>query len=148
MPQGHPFHLKNHVNDWFDQKTILRWILNLFWPDHLRTEGSVNEMIFLEKCSAHTFSDKEKPKLPKQLFILFLPPNVTNKHQSADTSMISRIKVANKVTLLDQLLSIFYIKGVCLRSNKKRNNKNRGYKGIDFYGKPHLLDAMIILKHI
>ena len=60
----------------------------------------------------------------------------------------SSIKVGYKVTLLEQIISIFCIEGRHLRTYAKRKNKNKGHKGIEFGGRPHLLDAMIIMKPI
>ena len=92
-------------------KITLFWILNVFWKYHICTEGNVNTMLFLDNCYAHTLSDKETSKLPKQVFSKFLSPNVTNTHQPAVMVMIVSIKVGYRVTLLEQLLSFFDIKG-------------------------------------
>ena len=83
-------------------------------------------MHFMVKYSAHNISDEEKPKLSKQILIFFLPHNVTNKHQLADMDIISSIKVGYKVTLLEQLLSIFDTKWGYLREYaKKEESKER-----------------------
>ena len=105
-------------------------------------------ILFLYNCSAHTIYDEEKYKLPKRIFVFFLPLNVTNTHQPADVGTISSIKVGYKVTLLDQLLPIFDIEGRYIRAYAKRKNQNRGCKVIDFGGNPHLLDSTRILKPI
>ena len=102
-----PLSNKNQANDWSDQKITLWWILNVFWPYHLHSEGYVNAMHVMVNCSAHNISDEEKPKLSKQILIFFLPHNVTNTHHLDDMDIISSIKVGYKVTLLEQLLSIF-----------------------------------------
>ena len=143
-----PLQYKNQTNAWFEQKITLWWILNVFWPYHLHTEGYVNAMILLDNYSAYTLSDEEKSRLPKSIFILFLPPNVTNTHQPADMGMIASIKVGYTVTLLEQLWYIFDIEGGYLRASAKRKNQKRGRKGIGFCGTYHLLDATGILKPI
>ena len=94
-----PLPYKNQENSWFDPKTILWWVLNVFCTHHLRIEGDVDAIIFLGKCSAHDISDEEKSKLPKRLFISLLPPNVNNTYQPANMVMISSIKVGYKVSL-------------------------------------------------
>ena len=66
--KGLPFHLKKQANAWFDQKITLWWIINVFRPYQLCTEGNMNAMPLLDNYSSHTMSDEEKPKLPKRLF--------------------------------------------------------------------------------
>ena len=68
-------------------------------------------MLLLDNYYAHTLSDKETSKPPKQVFIKFLSPNVTNIYKPNDIVMIFSIKVGYRVTLLEQLLSFFDIKG-------------------------------------
>ena len=106
-----PLPYKNQSNDYLDWKIVLWWIQICFWPYHLRTEGDVNAMLFLGNCSFHTLSYKDKLKIPKRLFVFILPPNVANTHQPDEMGIIASIKVGYKVTLLDQLLSIFTIEG-------------------------------------
>ena len=108
----------------------------------------MNAILLLDNCSAHTLSDEKKSKLPNQISIFFLPPNVTNTHQPYEMGMIASIKVGYKVTLLEQLLSIFDIEGGYLRAYAERNKQNRGCKGVDFGGRRHFLDEMRILKTI
>ena len=127
MTQGHPLPYKKQANSWLDQKFILWCVLNVFWLYPLHTEGGVNETLFLDRC-------------------FFLSSDVTNTHQPAYMGMISSIKVGYKVTFLDQLLSIFDIEGGFLRAYVEKKKQNRGCKGTDFGGNPHLLDAMIIMK--
>ena len=143
-----PLPYKNQANAWLDRKITLLWILNIFWSYHLRTEGDVNATFFLENCLDHTLSDEEKSNLPKRIFILFLTPNVTNTHQQDYMGMIVSIQVGYKANLLDNLLYIFYLEGGYLREYPKRKNKKRGFNGIDFGGKNHLIGSMIIMKNI
>ena len=108
----------------------------------------MNAMPLLETFSSHNLCDEEKSKLPNHIFVSFLPPNVTNTGQPADMGIISSIKVGYKVTLIQQLLYNFDTEGVYLWEYTKRRKKYIGCKGVDFGGKPDLIDAMIILKHI
>ena len=62
--------------------------------------------------------------------------------------MISSIKVGYKVTLIDQLLSIFYIEGEYIRVYYKMKKQNIERKGIYFGAKPHFFHAMIFMKTI
>ena len=61
---------------------------------------------------------------------------------------IASIKVGYKVTLLDQIIYFFDIEGGYLTAYDERKKQKREYKGIDIGGKPHFLDAMIIMKPI
>ena len=105
-------------------------------------------MLLLDNCSAHTISDEEKSKLPKRNLIFFLPLNMTRTYQPSDMSMIDITEVGYKVTLIEQILYIFYIEGGYLRACAKIKKQNRGCKGIDFGGKNHFLGEMMIIKPI
>ena len=61
-------------------------------------------------------------------------------------SMIDSINVGYNVTLLEELLFILDIEGGYLRAYAKTYKKKKSRKGIEFGGKPHLLDTMIIMR--
>ena len=50
--------------------------------------------------------------------------------------------------LLEKLLGIFDIEGGYRRAFEARKKLRRGCKGIDYGGKPHMFDAMIMLNEI
>ena len=50
--------------------------------------GDVNAILLLDNCTAH---DIPMPSIPERLTILFLPPNVTNRHQPADMGQIASL---------------------------------------------------------
>ena len=85
---------------------------------------------------------------PSWLKIIFLPPNLTAHCQPADQGMISSLKAGYKCTMLEKLLSIFDAEGGYEKAAKERLKLTKGQRGIEFGGKAHVLDAMIICNEI
>ena len=121
------------------------WIRVVLWPYHLKTHGDRACVLLLDNCSAHKV---DTARLPSNLNILFLPPNVTNTHQPADMGMIASLKVGYKTKMLSTLLDIFDAEGGYERAKVLRSRQRVGCKGLQFGGKATLLDAIEILKDI
>ena len=117
----------------------------MFWPHHLRTEGNVNCILLLYNCTAHKI---DSSLINKRIKIICLLPNVTNNHQPADMGMIACLKMHYKANMLQKLLVIFDADGGYENAVALQKTQKRGCKGIDFGGKPIILDAMLILKTI
>ena len=108
-----PLLYKEQSNAWFDRNVTVWWINNVFWPDHLHCNGhGVNAILILDNCTAHQI---DMSLLPPNLTIMFLPPNVTSRHQPADMGMIAALKAGYKSLYLHTLLCIFDIPGVRVR---------------------------------
>jgi hypothetical protein len=137
-----PLAYNNQPNAWFDRNITMWWIKTVFWPFHLRTQGDVNALLLLDNCTAH---DIDMSRLPRKLAIHFLPPNMTSVHQPVDMGMIASLKVGYKMQLLGKLLAIFDVEGGHEAACHARMRQRNGCRGIDCGGKPHLLDAMLIL---
>ena len=82
------------------------------------------------------------------LKIVFLPPNVTNKHQPADMGMIASLKVGYKTKILMQLLEVFDKEGGYEEAARLRKSTRKGCRGLQLGGKATILDAMYILDEI
>ena len=93
----------------------------VLWPHHLKTHGDKHCVLILDNCSAHKVDDGCPPSL---LHIVFLPPNVTNTHQTADMGMIANLKVGHKSKMMMRLLQIFDAGGDT--SARKRSRCGRG----------------------
>ena len=107
--QKPPIAYTHQHNAWFDRNVTLWWIWNVLWPWHMTSHGHGKACILiLDNCSAH---DVDKNSVPKYLIIIFLPPNVTNRHQPADMGMIASVKVGYRIIMLNELLSIFDSEG-------------------------------------
>ena len=137
-----PIAYRNQRNAWFDKDTTEWWIHNVFWPAHLKRHGHVNCILLLDNFSGHNV---DISKFSPRLTILFLPPNVTCKHQPADMGMIASLKVGYKSLYLKNLLEIFDNEGGYEEAARLRKQQKRGMKGILFGGKPHILDCMQML---
>jgi hypothetical protein len=79
---------------------------------------------------------------------LFLPPKVTNTHQPADMGMIGSLKLGYRMLYLHTLLELFDKDGGFEEAAELRKKQKRGCKGIDYGGKPHILDAMEMITTI
>ena len=144
-PGNTPIPYTNQSNAWFDKFITVWWIKHIFWPEHLRRHGDVNAILILDNCTAHKIDEKY---LPKHLHILFLPPNVTNRHQPADMGMIAATKVGYKSLYLRTLLEIFDAPGGFEHAAEERKKQKRGCRGVNYGGKPHILDCMEMLKTV
>ena len=106
-----PLPYTHEKNAWFTQTITVWWILNVFWPYHLKYHGDVNALLLLENCSAH--KDLDQPSVCKQFLIpdkchiMFLPPNTTSRMQPADMGIIATMKVGYKLKLLQELLVVY-----------------------------------------
>ena len=72
--ENHPC-LKPLKNSWFDRDIIYWWIMNVFWPHHLKYQVNFNAILTLENFTAH---DMKQFFLPTHLGIKLMPTKVNN----------------------------------------------------------------------
>ena len=48
-----PLPYTSQKNAWFDRDVTYWWIMNLFWPHHLKYQGNVNAILTLENGTFH-----------------------------------------------------------------------------------------------
>ncbi len=73
-----PIAYNNQANAWFRQKRTAWWILNVFWPWHVRRRGDVKCLLLLDNCSAHKdINQVENYIQPPNLTVAFFPTNLT-----------------------------------------------------------------------
>jgi hypothetical protein len=135
-----PIAYKDQANAWFTREVTEWWILKVFWPWHVRTHGDVWGILLLDNCSAHHGLNEDN--LPRKLSIIFFPANLTNRHQPCDMGIIAGVKVGYRLILLKTLLAIFDEKDGYEKAAKSRKKQPRGTKGVEYGGKPTVLDAM------
>jgi len=117
----------------------------VFWPFHYAEYGDVPCILVLDNCTAHNV---DLTRINHNIHIVFLPPKVTNKHQPADMGMIGSLKLGYRMLYLHTLLELFDREGGFEEAAELRKKQKRGCKGIDYGGKPHILDAMEMIASI
>ena len=127
-----PIPYTNQKNAWFDRQITIWWIKMVLWPYHLKIHGDKPCLLLLDNCSAHKV---DEGRLPPNIHILFIPPNVTNTHQPADMGMIASLKVGYKTKMLSTLLDIFDEEGGYERAKVRRDLQRVGCKGLMYGGR-------------
>ena len=84
--------------------------------------------------------------IPQRLAIKLLLPNVTSRHPLEDMVIIAALTVGCEVMHLRNWLSVFDKEGGFEAKTDSREQQRRGYKGLKYGGKPHILDCMAMLK--
>ena len=111
---------------WFDIDITYWWIMNVFFPHHLKYQGNANAVLTLENCTAH---DMKQFCLPTRLGIKLLPPKYTSHHQPDDMGIIASLKVGYKAFYLWNILEIFDTPGGFERGEVARKRQIRGCMG-------------------
>jgi hypothetical protein len=62
--------------------------------------------------------------------------------------IIASLKVGYKLSMLETLLAIFDVEGGYEKAAEARRRQKRGYNGLQYRGKAHVLDAMNLLDNI
>lgn len=160
--RGPPLPYKSQTNAWFDPDVMRWWILQVFWPHFVHKHGDVPCLLLCPSNISKLHLDSPNTSLPSNLHLFpfshaipanFPHPHHTYQHQHkqfdpARLGIITALKIGYKSTLLEKLLAIFDVEGGFEQAARQRSRQKRGCKGIDFAGKPHILDAMIILDSI
>jgi hypothetical protein len=141
-----PLPYRAQKNAWFDKEVTMWWILHVFWPYHLKEQGDVPACLLFDNCAVQ--SNLDFTLLPRNLDIDYFPVNVTNRHQPADMGIIASLKVGYKLSMLEMLLTIFDVEGGYQQAAAARARQTRGCRGLQYGGKAHILDAMVLLDNI
>ena len=104
-----PLLYTNQRNDCFDWDIIRWWINKVLLPYHDEQHSLwVPCVILLDNFSAKKISDEEFSVLEEHnVFVRFLPPNITSKRKPADIGMIASLKFGYKTPMINQLLDLF-----------------------------------------
>ena len=141
-----PKYYKDQKDAWFD-KSITKWWLWYVLLPHVKSEfGDVHFIIILDNCSAHKGIPANQ--LPAKCHLIFLPPNLTSRHQPADMGMISTLKVGYKTHMLRALLCILDDAAAYATAISEGERQVSGLKGLQHASDPHIWDAMEILRSV
>ena len=148
--QDVPLPYTNQCNAWFDKKITKWWLDHVLLPYHFTKHGrGVPCLLLLDNCSAHKLTAEEfKAYEDQKVYIHFLPPNLTSKHQPADMGMIAALKVGYRTLYLSSLLQLFDVENGYEMAAERRKRQAAGCKGLAFGGKATVLDAIDIIHHI
>ena len=140
----------NQSNAWFDKNITKWWLDHVLLPYHFTKHGrGVPCLLLLDNCSAHKLTDEEfKAYEDQKVYIHFLPPNLTSKHQPADMGMIAALKVGYRTKYLSSLLDLFDVENGYELAVERRKRQLAGCKGLKFGGKATVLDAIDIIHSI
>ena len=118
-----PLPYKNKRNALFDRDITRLWINNILLPYHNEQHGrEVPCALLVDNCSDHKISDEEFSVLEERnIFVRFLPPNITRKRQPSDMSMIAPLDVGYKTLMINKLLDLFDEEGGFELAGEKRN---------------------------
>jgi hypothetical protein len=90
---------------WFDRKATEWWVVHVFVPHVRKVHGDVWVVLILDNCPAHPCNDVDKFH-SHEVFIIFLPKNMTSRFQPADMGMISALKTRYKSIYLRRLVAL------------------------------------------
>lgn len=76
-------------NAWFDKRVFLWWLKEVFSKAVRQTHGDQKVVLLLDNFSGHQL---EASLIPRNVIVLFFPPNMTSHIQPADMGMISTLK--------------------------------------------------------
>ncbi len=117
----------------------------MFWPFHFGEYGDVACILVLDNCSTHSI---DRDRINPNIHIIYLPPGVTNTHQPPADMGIGSLKLGYRMLYFHNLLEIFDREGGFEEAAEQRKKQKRGCKGIDYGGKPHIVDAMEMIAKI
>jgi hypothetical protein len=142
-----PFPYIAQKSAWFDGRIMNWWLTTVCIPYFRAQRQEEQHFVLILDNFLETSKDSWlKKDLPSWIHIIFLPPNLTSKHQPMDMGIIAVLKVAYKSQLLKLLLQV--CDNAQLFKERQLISVPHGCRGV-FYGHPpHILDAMQILQRI
>ncbi|EGD80193.1 hypothetical protein PTSG_13111 [Salpingoeca rosetta] len=133
-----PVRYTSQASAWFDTD-MANYYVRFFLKWKRSRYGDEPVVLIWDNCPAH--KNVTNPA-PKELHLLFLPPNLTSKHQPMDMGLISAVKMRYKAYVLQQLLA-YYDDG-----QQTPLPKSRGLRGLAHGAPPNIRDALTILKRV
>ena len=149
-----PIPYTSQPNAWFDQKTTLWWIHNVFWPFHTEQHGDVPCVLLLDQCPAHVDLDQvdyDLP-LPEKLEILYFPVKMSRKRHPSEGGTIGSVKLGYKLKMLSSVLALFDLlggfEGAQERHYGNGHERNPCSGGLSCGDPATLFDCLYILKQV
>ena len=133
----------NQTNAWYSRDVMRWWFKNVFKGYVQKNHGDNHIILILDNLDAHT-ALKDWDYVPKNIHILFLPPNLTSKYQPMDQGVIATLKIGYKMLMLKFLLVI--CDDVDCFEQFQNTVVPKGCRGLEHGSAPHILDALKLLK--
>lgn len=141
-----PIHYTNQDSAWFDKSITRWWLSHVIAPYFRRKYGDQKVIVLIDNCPAHINLGDDS--IPSNIVLIYFPPNLTSVYQPADQGIIAQIKVGYKTAMLRKLLAICDDPVLYEQAIRDGAAQQNGLKGLDYAGKPHVLDVMKILKEL
>lgn len=138
-----PLPYTSQTNAWYSQEVMKWWFKNVFKNYVQRRHGNAHIILILDNLDAHTALNNWDG-VPKNIHIMFLPPNLTSKYQPMDQGVIATVKLGYKMLMLKFLLAI--CDDVALYEEYQNMEVPKGCRGLEHGSAPHILDALKLLK--
>ena len=123
----------------------MKWLLECFWPYHIKIHGNRHCILLLDNFSAHEKIVHDE-RIPNKLHMIFFAPNCTSFLQPADMGIISSLKIGYRVKLMNILLKVCDTMEMYNEAVTAGKALVRGCKGLYNGSKANVLDALQILK--
>ena len=140
-----PVSYTNQTNARFDRQVTHWWIWEVVFAWYKQRHGELPCLLILDNCPAHEGIGKI---CPSAVCIKFLPRNLTSRFQLMDQGITHCLKVGYTTNLLRSLLSVYDDDTVTKAAPDAGKRQRRRCKGMAHGHKPHILDAMTIIKGI
>ena len=125
---------------WQNTATAQQWFDQVFLPAKRERHGMQTAFLIMDNVRSHNINP------PQDVKIVFLPENVTSKHQPLDQGIISAFKRRYKSMLLSHYLTIVSEPGNFERLQALVPHQRRGTAGMA-YGRPaQVLDCLKLAK--
>jgi hypothetical protein len=123
-----PMAYTNQTNSWFDRNITIWWLQNVFAPFCFRRWGDKKVILILDNCPCHMNIPLES--IPKNVVPVFLPENLTSRHQPCNLGIIAQLKLGYRTVYLEKLLMICDSVDLYEQAVALRNRTRDGCKGI------------------
>lgn len=91
-----PIAYTNQENAWFDRSTTVWWFKNVFLTLCRNRWGDDQVILILDNCPCHlkiVLTD-----VPENIVIIYLPENLTSRHQPCDLGIIAKSWLPNTLS--------------------------------------------------
>ena len=138
-----PLPYTSQSNSWYSQEVMKWWFKYVFKRYVQPKHGDDHIILILDNLDAHK-ALKNWYGVPKNIHIMFLPPNLTSKYQPMDQGVIATVKLGYKMLMLKFLLVV--CDDVALYEEYQNLEVPKGCRGLEHGSAPHILDALRLLK--
>jgi hypothetical protein len=138
-----PLPYTSQANSWYSQEVMKWWFKNVFKRYVQQKHGDDHIILILDNLDAHK-ALTDWGGVPKNIHIMFLPPNLTSKYQPMDQGVIATVKLGYKMLMLKFLLLI--CDDVETFEEYQNLEVPKGCRGLEHGSAPHILDALKLIQ--